>query len=143
MQAQRRVLIKPNPNIGVPLEYVVHQMVCKYIKAKYPNAVFNSDGAGQNQTSKFARGQATMLRSSRGYPDLFLAVPKGTFHGLFLELKRENASVYLKNGTLSTNEHIQEQAEVLQKLVNAGYYADFGIGFDDAIKKIDWYMSLS
>lgn len=130
-----------NPNIGIPLESVVHQTVCQYIRVKYPDAMFNSDGAGNN-LSKAQAGMAKMLRSSAGFPDLFICEPKGRYFGMFLELKRENALVYLKNGILSTNEHIQEQAEMINALIARGYYANFALGSDDAITKIDWYMGL-
>lgn len=130
-----------NPNVGIPLESVVHQTVCQYIAYKYPDVMFNSDGAG-NYLSPTQAGMNKMLRSGAGFPDLQLLVPKGRYFGMFLELKRENATVYLKNGNLSTNSHIQEQAGVLNRLIALGYYANFAVGADDAMRQIDHYMGL-
>lgn len=130
-----------NPNIGIPLEEVVHQQVCQYLRVSYPNAMFNSDGAGHHLSPREA-GLAKMLKSDNGYPDLFVPEPRGRFFGLFLELKRENATIFLKNGKLSLDSHVQKQAEAINRLIARGYYANFAIGFEDAKTKIDWYMNL-
>lgn len=131
----------PNPNVGDPLEIVVHQMVAQHLRAFYPDVIFNSSGDGNN-LSKTQAGINKMLRSSAGYPDLVLLEPRGRYFGAFWELKRVSTTPYLKNGNLSTGAHVQAQAEVLQRLVGKGYYANFGVGADDAISQIDWYMSL-
>ena len=121
-------------------ENTLQVQICRYIKLRYPGVIFNSDQAGVNNVSRYSRGVATQLRSDRGYPDLFIAEPRGKYHGMYLELKTENARVYLKSGILSTEKHIQEQAVVLQKLTSKGYYANFAQGYDDAIKQIDDYL---
>lgn len=130
-----------NPNIGIPLESVVHRQVCDYIRLKWPDVIFNSDMSA-GKLSRAEAGTRKMLRSTRGFPDLQILRPKGQFFGLFLELKRENATVYLQNGKLSTSPHIQEQAAMLNSLMTEGYYANFALGFEDARTKIDWYMGL-
>lgn len=64
--------------------------------------------------------------------------------GLALELKRDGVTVVLKTGPrkgkLTTNEHIQKQAVVLRELYRLGYYANFAVGLDEAVKIIDWYF---
>lgn len=89
-------------------------------------------------------GQAVKVKAiqySRAFPDLFIVEPRGVYNGYFLELKRPNETVFLKKGGLSTNEHIQEQAEMLQKLRDRGFACDFAIGFDDAKQKIINYLN--
>lgn len=124
-----------------PRESIVHEQVCNYIRAKYPNVIFNSDGAGNN-LSRAQAGMAKMLRSVPGFPDLQIPEPRGGYHGLFLELKREGVRVFLEDGSLSTNRHIVEQEHMLDLLQRHGYAADFAIGYDEAVSKIDWYMKL-
>lgn len=59
--------------------------------------------------------------------------------GLFLELKKEGTRLKKKNGDWAT-EHIAEQAEVLEKLRERGYGAEFAVGFAEAKKMIDGYL---
>lgn len=125
--------------VPVQSEAQVQELVCDYIRLTYPGLIFNSDGAGNNLSYTQA-AKNTRLRSSSGYPDLFIACPRGKYHGLFLELKRADARVFLKNGRLSTDPHIVAQEAVLQALQDAGYAADFAIGLDEAVTKLDWYM---
>lgn len=120
-------------------EAQVHRQVADLIRLRWPKAIFNSDGAG-NFTTPVQAAMATALRSSSGYPDLFVAAPRGKFHGCYIELKAPDAPLYLKSGVLSTNAHIQKQAEMLQSLTNEGYYANFAQGFEDAEKQLNWYM---
>ena len=84
--------------------------------------------------------KAKKMRSSRGLPDLMIFAVRGKYSGMFLELKKEGNSPYLKNGELSKSQHIQEQNEVLESLRNEGYYAEFAVGFEDAINQINNYL---
>ena len=76
-----------------------------------------------------------------GWPDLFIAAPRGSFHGLFIELKRDGASPFKKTGELRADKHINKQADVLTRLRVAGYAAEFAVGFDAAKRLIDDYMN--
>ncbi len=128
--------------LATPLESVVHRQVCDYVRLKWPTAIFNSDGAGNN-LSRAQAGMAKMLRCAAGFPDWFLAEPHGRYHGLFLELKREGTKLCLTDGcALVSHEHIHEQERMLDQLQHRGYAADFAVGYDEAIMKIEWYMAL-
>lgn len=118
----------------------LHRQVCDHIRYHYPEVIFNSDGAGNN-LSMAAAGRAKMLRSRKGFPDLQVAEARGGYFGLFIELKREGATVYLRGGALSTNPHIQEQAKMLQDLLDRGYKAVFAVGLTEATWVIDQYMT--
>jgi hypothetical protein len=122
-------------------ESVLHRLVADYVRLKYPDVIFNSDGAGNN-LSRTQAAMSSMLRSSAGFPDLQLCIPKGEYHGFFLELKRDGTAVRLKNGELTADRHIREQYHMLERLCQAGYFADFGIGYEDATSKVDYYMGL-
>ena len=122
-------------------EKQLHQSVCDYIKYRYPHCLFNSDLAG---SMKLTIGQATAmkrLRSNRAFPDLVLYHTNDIYHGLFLELKAEGEVLKKKNGDYKT-EHLQEQHDMIVRLNNLGYQADFAIGIDQAIEQIDNYMNL-
>lgn len=134
-------------------EESLQRQVCTYLRMQYPHVLFRSDYAsGLHLTKNQARIHAS-LQSGKGWPDLFIPYPTdhkqkdGTirhYHGLFIELKKQGTTVYLKNGPnkgkLTTDLHIQTQAKVLKTLYDIGYYANFAVGIDNALKIIDWYM---
>lgn len=129
-------------------EESIQKQVCHYLRLQYPHVIFRSDySSGLHLTPYQAKNQRSM-QSGRAWPDLFIYHPSQHddkfYAGLALELKREGTSVIMKvgprKGRLSTDKHIQEQALVLKQLNRLGYYANFAVGFDEAIKIIDWYM---
>ena len=80
------------------------------------------------------------MNPHRGYPDLFICQCKGGFGGLFLEIK--NSKIHKKTGELLKDEHLHEQSEMLLHLERCGYLAQFAIGLDDCIGKIEAYLNL-
>jgi len=66
----------------------------------------------------------------KGYPDIFLPVPKGIFHGLFIELKKVGGSAPTK-----------EQTEWLNELVGWGYDCYCCKGSQAAISTIESYLN--
>ena len=122
-------------------EEQLSKSVSKYLKIQYPDVVFTCDASGVRLTM----GQATALKAQRSVhkiPDMIILKPNAEYHGLILELKSEDSSPYLKDGSLSKGQHIQEQNQTLTALLNIGYYAVFAVGFDNAKKIIDDYMNL-
>lgn len=65
-----------------------------------------------------------------GVPDIFLPVPRGGYHGLFIELKRT------QGGRVS-----DKQKEWIQHLRMQGYQAIVCHGCDEAAHVIDAYLS--
>lgn len=63
-----------------------------------------------------------------GVPDLCLPIPRGRFHGLFVEMKTPK-------GTLTP-----EQREWLKSLTAHGYRAEVARGFEAAINIIEDYL---
>lgn len=120
--------------------------VCEYLKDNYPDVIFQCDLASGMNLGKHIGGMNARLRSSRGLPDLFIAKTKHLnntiwWSGLFIELKRDGSSPYLKNGKLSSNPHVKEQAAILKRLEEQGYKAVFATGAKEAIEIIDEYLS--
>lgn len=67
-----------------------------------------------------------------GVPDLCVPIPSGSYHGLYIELKRQ------KGGVLSIT-----QREWLHFLREKGYYAEVAHGCAEAIEIITHYLSLT
>ena len=122
-------------------EEQTHRMVCQYLKLKYPKVMFNSDMSGVKLTMGQAK-KAASLRSNKAYPDIIIYQPCGNFAGLFVELKRPSERIFKKDGSLVANEHIKDQYEVIMRLRERGYMAEFAIGYDMAVRIIDHYLSL-
>lgn len=122
-------------------ESEIYKAISKYLQLKHPNVIFRFDFAAG---TKMSVGQATRhktINPHRGYPDLFIAEPRGLCCGLFLEIKAIGASPYLKDGSLSTNIHVQEQYLRLLELATKGYRTDFAVGLDECIEKIEVYLN--
>ena len=66
-----------------------------------------------------------------GIPDLFLAVPRGKFHGLFVEMKKT------RGGVVS-----DAQKACMQMLSENGYCVTVCHGFMDAQDAVKGYLSL-
>lgn len=122
-------------------EAQLQKVVCDFIRLSYPGVIFRSDGSGIRLTMGQAIA-AKRVNSSRAFPDLEILEPRGNWHSCFIELKRDGATVYLKDGSLSANPHIQEQAAMITKLNSLGYYATFAVGFKQAREEIVSYMKL-
>lgn len=118
-------------------------MVADYLRLQYPTVLFHSDfGSGIKLTMGQAAKQKRQNGGRRAWPDMFIANQPGKlnkYYGLFIELKKEGTRLKKKNGEWATP-HIAEQAEVLSRLANGGYIAEFACGFDQAKEIIDGYL---
>jgi hypothetical protein len=124
-----------------PTEKNLQLAVCNYIKLQYPEAIFMTDVAAGMRLSVGQAVMASRMRSSRGLPDLFIAAARNGKHGLFVELKRAGIKIYKKDGKTFADQHLYEQALLLERLRSYGYEAEFAIGFDEAQKIIDKYFT--
>ena len=150
---RRKILTtyKPKPRYVPKVknhEQSIQRRVCSYLKIQYPRILFRSDYASG---LKLTMAQAVMhksMQAGRSWPDLFIYAPRKVggkqYAGMALELKREGTTIICKigknKGKLVADPHIQEQYYLLKELERLGYWADFGIGFEDSISKIDYYM---
>lgn len=118
----------------------IHQNVADYLKLQYPSVLFHTDFAAG---IKMTMGQAVKnkrLQSGRGWPDLFIAAPRQGMHGFGLELKKDGVVVLRKDGSRSTEKHITEQFEMLDRLKREGYAGVIAAGFEQAKYAIDKYL---
>ena len=127
-------------------EAELQEQVADYLRLQYPSVLFHSDfGSGAKLSWAQARRQKRQNGGRRAWPDLFVAelIDDGfsKLHGgLFIELKKAGTRIFKKDGTLVADQHIREQAEMLQRLRQRGYKAEFACGFDEAKKIIDEYL---
>lgn len=122
-------------------EKEVQKALADYIATKYPTVIFHSDfGSGMKMSKGQAMLQKRMNGGKRAFPDIQICEPRRGKHGMFLEIKKEGVRIFKKNGELVSNEHITEQYRLLDRLRDRGYHAEFGIGLDDCIKKVDDYL---
>ena len=120
-------------------EYIICRTIAIYMKLQYPKGLFHYDLAGLN-LSRAQAGMTKAIQGGRGWPDLFIAYPVNDYKGLFIEVKKEDTILWKVRGGPATD-HIGEQIDMLNRLEELGYYADFGIGFDDCKGIIDNYLS--
>ena len=121
-------------------EHDLYTMLADYLRYNYKDIIWRFDLAAD---LKLTIGQARKhkrLQQHRGYPDLFIAEPRGEYHALFVEIKRPGTRIYKKDGTLVADQHIREQFDLLEQLRRKGYVAEFACGFDEAKEIIDNYL---
>lgn len=121
-------------------ESQIQKAVCEYLRLQYPDVIFISDASGLKTSIGVAK-QLKFLRSCRGIPDLIILQPNPPYHGLFIEIKRSHDEIFKKDGSLRSSTHIKEQASLLTKLSELGYFCAFGCGIDNCIRIIDTYLS--
>ena len=120
-------------------EEILQEQVATYVKFKYPDIIFTSESSGIRVPMSIAK-QMKKCRSGKDLPDLIILEPRKGYHGCCIELKKENAEIYKKDGSLRKNEHVEGQEQILLNLKEKGYFTSFAIGFDHAISLIDCYL---
>lgn len=116
--------------------------LCDYLRKNYPGVIWFCDLASGMKLPIWVAVRNSKMRSSRGLPDLFIAVVTPDHNGMFLEIKKEGVKLFNKNG-VGYDKHIREQDTVLKQLRTQSYLAEFGVGYDDCVSKIDMYMSMA
>ena len=125
-----RKLIKAKSNRhGVGSEYEIQKRLTEYIDTEHPNVLWcASVGGARTSINEAKRMKATGYK--RGFPDVFVYEPRGPFHGLAIELKKDSG------GRVSPS-----QIEWRQALELRGYHATIGKGFDMAVDILEKYLA--
>lgn len=121
-------------------EAELRRMLARWLQYQYPDVIYRFDLAAD---LKLTMGQARKhkeLHPHRGYPDVFIAEPRGKYCGMYIELKAEGKSPYKRNGELKKSEHLKEQEVILNELNSRGYFAKFATGFNEAKGLIESYL---
>lgn len=101
-------------------------MIGKYPELRLMHHIPNG---GKRSKTEAARFKAQGVKP--GVPDICLPVPKGGFHGMYIELKRTGGK-----GKLSSY-----QKEWLQDLAMMGYKAVCCFGWEEAAREIEEYLN--
>lgn len=120
-------------------EEKIHASITQWIKIQYLNLYFLSDPSG----IKMSIGMAVKLkktRSKHAQLDIVILEPSKEYKGLILEVKKSKDEVYKKNGQFRQNEHLQDQLQSIQHLVNRGYKVRFVWSLEMAMNEIKKYL---
>ena len=115
------------------------KMFVKYWHLQHPDILIFADMKGINLNIVQAAA-AKAAGSTKYWPDIFIAKTNKDYAGCFIELKRTGTRLRKRNGEWASS-HIAGQDSVQQKLRDAGYYAEFAVGFDEAVRQAEEYLS--
>lgn len=126
---------KSKTSVFVLSEYQEQGILVKWLR---DNNILHASVPNSREMSSFNRKVAMKTEAKlkkagkrKGFPDLIILEPRGRFHGLFIELKKEN-------GTPS--DVSKDQLYWLKILREKGYHTRVGYGSDHAIEIIKRYM---
>lgn len=100
---------------------------------------FNDWAAGAYLTPGQYR-ERRALSSGKGWSDLFIPYPARDYHGLFIEIKREDVRIYRRDKQLVADEQIRTEAAFLGRMNALGYFARFGVGIEGCERILRWYF---
>ena len=135
-------------------EHNLYEQVARYLQLQYSNVIYRFDIGADLKLTPGQASKHKRLHPRRDYPDLFIAESSenvnskdwnsivrewGFYFGLYIEIKKDGEKLTKKDGSWRTP-HIAEQAEILERLRQAGYKTEFGVGFDGCKKIIDEYL---
>ena len=121
-------------------EYDLQKAVCNYLNLQYPEVLYISTGTSLKLTKNQAVRNKAIQKNIFKCPDLLIFKRRYGSQGLFIELKIEDP--LRKNGNFKS-EHIKAQYETICELNKLGYHACFAVGFDEAKRIIDGYLTSS
>lgn len=118
----------------IPSETVEQQQLFQWARmasGKWPELelMYKIPNEGKRTRAGGSRMKAEGLK--KGVPDICLPVPRGKYHGLYIEMKRVGETLR------------DEQKEWMQALAKNGYCCYTGDkGWEDVSKMIVWYLNL-
>lgn len=136
-------------------EDTLHQQAIEYIRLRHRDVLLRTDyAAGLGLTKVQARKHARMQGNTKDWPDVQVAQPMGHYHGFFVELKAPDVELFMKrDGSVIrqddykvrlkgdwANKHYEDQAIMLARLRELGYWAEFAVGFDEFQQMLDNYL---
>ncbi len=113
---------------------------CKWLKIQYPQVRFRSDIQSAGKLSPAMQNIKLIIDPWRAWPDIQIYHKVGNYCGLMIEMKRLDSGTFLKDGSLSSQKHVQEQAEMHQYLRTLGWSVCFAEGFEEAKIKFEEYV---
>lgn len=127
----RKLVDKTNGGKAAASEHDLQAACVRSFRYQYPqyaNLLLAIPNGGRR--TKWERGQVLEEGLKAGTPDLFLAVPRGDFHGLWIEMKNGKA------GRLR-----ETQKEMIALLMEQGYATAVCRTFDEFDEVVRMYLS--
>lgn len=122
-------------------EQIESSLLASHIKKYHPTIIHRFDLAADMPLTPGQAARAKQLQGNEGYPDVFISEPHGGYHGLYIEMKKNRAEVFKKDGTYKKSKHLDKQIVMRRRLQLRGYRVEWGLGAQDAIKKLEEYLS--
>lgn len=124
-------------------EQDIYNQLSQWLKLQHPNLIWRWDFAAGQKMSVGMAMRMKKMQCGVAYPDFFLAVPKGIYGGLYLEIKVDGFDLYQKRDKSKfASTHIEDQWNCLKRLNDSGYAAFFGIGFEASKRIIEAYLKM-
>lgn len=122
------------PSLPAPTESAEQQCLFRwaaYQSGRFPELalLYHVPNGGSRKKAEAGRFRAEGVKA--GVPDLCLPVARGSFHGLYIELKRQKGS--------KTSD---DQKRWLSELEKQGYFTALCKGWEAAAKVITEYLSM-
>ena len=145
-------------------EHNLYEQIACHLQTQYPDVIYRFDLAADLKLTPGQAAKHKRLHKKRGYPDLFIARhgevvfgpcnDRRLVYGLYLEIKKDGTKLKRDKDAKKPlkgeikirkkgdwwDKHVEEQAEMLERLRQAGYKAEFGVGFDECKQIIDEYL---
>lgn len=129
MTELERIALKPR-RISESVEQQTVMRWALYSSGRYPELELLYHIPNEGKRSKAAAGRLKAEGLKKGVPDLCLPVPRGGYHGLYIELKALDGRP------------TREQVGWIGNLKEQGYYAAICAGSDRAIRVIEEYLKM-
>ena len=145
-------------------EHKLYEQIARHLQEQYPGVIYRFDIAADLKLTMGQAAKHKRLHPERGYPDLFIAhsgeivtwpcCDRKLVYGLYIEIKKDDTKlkrdkdakkplkgeVKIRKKGDWWDKHVEEQAEMLEKLRARGYKAEFGVGLEECKKIIDEYL---
>lgn len=119
--------MKAKNKAPLPYEWEEQITVIQYCKL---NNILCNHTPNEGKRSYSEGRKLKEMGLSKGFPDISILEPKGKYHGLYIEMKRKG------------NKLSEDQIKWLMELRARGYATALCFSANEAIDKIEKYMSL-
>lgn len=123
-------------------EEQIHIALCKYIQLQYPNVIFTTESSGLRLTMRAAVVAKQCRNPKVGWCDIILLEARGGYHGLLIEVKKDESQLLTKKGVPKTDKHNMEQQSFARNADSKGYRYLYACGLDMGIEIVNDYMAL-
>ena len=121
-------LADKNPNRITPLEEAEQRELAMWLDAQ---GLLWAHIPNERKASAVVMAELEREGMKKGFPDNFIAEPRGIYHGLFIELKRAKKRLSRKS---------PEQRQWITALEDKGYKAVFCYGAEEAKRTVLEYL---